>query len=80
MHQFTLPCRLSPRQVALRCDLLTLKDIVQWPVVFQPLDGPISGPIEFCALLEATLTGIPLTTPSALQSDARVALSLRQTI
>ena len=80
LRSFTLPCRLSPPQVALRCDALTLNDVLQWPVVFQPLDEPISGPNALCALLEATLTGIPLAIPSAFQSDGRVTLALRQTI
>ena len=73
------PTGRSP-QVALRCDALTLNDVLQWPVVFQPLFEPISGPIALCALLEATLTGIPLTIPSAFESEGRVTLALRQTI
>ena len=66
--------RLPSIQVALQSQ--HLMDVLQWPIVYQPLDGPISGPVQLCALLEATLCGTPL----ASFDVERMTLALRQTI
>lgn len=53
---------------------------MRWPIVYQPLDGPIAGPVQLCAFLEALLCGTLHAIPEEMKNLERMTLALRHSI